>query len=313
MSAVARILGIVTAKPERTLALSDFLCSCTRAEALFEEDKLHEAHELVELLEWSLQQAVAAGEDVEAATCVASDFEDLFRRVKREFAQLKSVLEYCGGAEDQWMLARTSDGVQTHYRLAEEGLMTVRLSGTIKASVVNIVAVMQENDLWTDWISRLSHSSTVRAVSPFHKIVFVRMNGLGPVAARYLYLDGRGYDLLTTAGAVVILARNAEEVEDAPVKEGDVMVRLLAGGAILLPVAPEVTELVLLARADPVLPVIPFWLINFVTKQLAHHCFEMLRERAVKLPPVYKERIEQSPKVYSEVQKRMDEFLQRDK
>jgi hypothetical protein len=261
-------------------------------------------------VEQALDRAVAAGEDAEAATCVLSNFEAVFGQIKNEFGLLKSLLEYCGQSEDEWTLARNNDGVQTHYRMGAEGLMTVRLTGTIQASVVNIVAVIQENEVWTEWIPRMSHSTTVKAVSRFQKVVLVRIEGLGPVAARFLYLDGRGYDLLATAGAVVIVARNAEEVEAAPVQKGDVMVRLLAGGAILVPVAPDVTEVVLLARADPALPVVPFWLVNLVTKQLAHHGFELMRERSVNLPPVYRERIEKNPAVYAEVQRRMDEFLQ---
>ncbi len=310
MSAAARILGVVTANnAEATVELSDCLRECTRAEELFRDDKLDEAHKLVLALERAVERAVEAGEDAEAATCVLSDFGAVFGHVKREFGLLKSLLEYCGQSEDDWTLARNNDGVLTHYRLGAEGLMTVRLTGTIKASAVNVIAVLQENQLWQEWIPRMTHSSTIKSISRFHKTVFVRVNGMGPVAARFLFLDGRGYDLLATAGAVVILARNAEDAEAAPVKEGDVMVRLLAGGAILLPVAPDVTEVVLLARADPALPVVPFWLINLVTKQLAHHGFELMRERSVNLLPVYKDRIEKNPAVYAEVQRRMDEFL----
>jgi hypothetical protein len=310
MSAAARILAIVTGKGDATVALSDFLRECSRAEELFREDKLHESHALVETLERSLEKAVEAGEDAEAATCVLSDYGTLFGKVKHEFGLLRTLLEYAGHSEDDWTLARDDGGVQTHFRQGEEGLVTVRLSGVIEASVVNFVAVMQENDLWPEWIPRLSHASTHKAVSRFHKVVFVRVNGMGPVAARYLYLDGRGYDLLATAGAIVILARNAEDVEAAaPVKESDVMLRLLAGGAILLPVAPDVTQVVLLGRADPALPVIPFWLLNMVTKQLAHQAFEVMRERSAQLPPVYAERIAQNPAVYAEVRRRMDDFL----
>ncbi len=310
MSVAATVLAAVAAPvPHQKVELGDFLDECSRAEQLFNDGKLHESHVLVQALEQSLEAASEAGEDVEMATGVLSDFGPCFGGVKESFAQLRSLLEYSGMAEDQWTLARSSQGVTTHYRAGEEGLATVRLCGRIDASLLHIVAVMQESDLWASWFTRLSHSDTVKEVSRFRKVVFVRANGIGPVGARFLYLDGQGYDLLATAGAVAIVARNAEGIVEKPISSGDVKMKLLVGGAVLVPVAPDVTELVLLARADPVLPVIPFWLLNIVTKQLAHHFFELMRERAVKLLPVYKERIEKNPAMYKEVQTRMDAFM----
>jgi hypothetical protein len=147
---------------------------------------------------------------------------------------------------------------------------------------------------------------------------------VGPIAARDLFLDGRGYDLLADCGAVVILAR--EKTASPPPVAATVRLRLIAGGAVLVPVSENVTHVVFVACVDPQrkqeivvpcfgnfvfsqVPVIPCWLINFVTKQLASHFFQLLRDRAVELPEVYKQRISENRMVYGEVELRVKEYL----
>ncbi len=286
-----------------TLSCNDsFLSMCQTAECLFLDDKVQEAFELV----LSLERLCDDGTEVdESASMLLSDFCGVFRAIKSEFAALLAVLEHAA-APREWRLARESDGVATHFRHDEsEGLVTVRLSGQIQAGLLAVVSVIQENDLWTSWFPRLSHSATVEEKSRFHKVVHVRAHGVGPVAARDIYMDGRGYDLLQKANAVVILAREMEN--SPPPAPGTVRLKLIAGGAILVPVSKNVTDVVLIACADPKLPVIPFWLLNFVTKQLAGHFFQLLRERSVNLPDVYKERIKENRRVYGEVEKRLAE------
>jgi hypothetical protein len=111
------------------------------------------------------------------------------------------------------------------------------------------VSIIQENDLWKTWFNRLKSSDTVKEISRFHKHVYVRASGVGPIADRDIYLDGRGFDLLEKSNAVVIVAR---EVADAPAPEnGAVRLKLISGGAVIVPVSEEVTNLVLIACADP--------------------------------------------------------------
>lgn len=57
----------------------------------------------------------------------------------------------------------------------------------------------------------------------------------------------------------------------------------------------------------PQLPVIPYWLINWATKQLAAWLLELMAQKAAQLPDVYATRMAANPRVYAEVARRLKE------
>ena len=66
----------------------------------------------------------------------------------------------------------------------------------------------------------------------------------------------------------------------------------------------------MVANANPYIPVIPQWLVNFVTKQIGAKFFEMFKERSINLPEEYKTRIKENKLVYGEVERRLTEFFE---
>lgn len=166
-----------------------------------------------------------------------------------------------------------------------------------------IIALIYECDLWRTWFDRLTHSDTVRDVGRFAKTVYFRATAPGPVAARDGFVLGQGFDLLEVAprqfafhtflivggtqrhGSIVILARDATPGElgrDAvpPAAANDVRLRLAVASCVLIPIGASSTEVIMVANADPRLPVIPYWLINWVTKIVASWVFEKMAQSA---------------------------------
>jgi len=192
-----------------------------------------------------------------------------------------------------------------------EAHVAVRLTGQVKAGLVEVLAVLMEADLWPEWVPKLEKSETLAQPSLFSKAVHVRTASVGPIAAREVVLMGHGYDLLEQ-GAALVLTRDvvADEVPVLPTPSSSaVPLRLIVGGVLLMPVDEKTTTMLLVGCADPSLPVIPSWLVNFVVKHMAHSAFEMLASRAQNLPAEYRERIAANRKVYAEIERRVREHF----
>lgn len=282
-----------------------------RLEHLMQMDKLGEAHRLALKLQRALEEHQSCC-DLESATGLVDSYAPLLHRVADHVRAARELLTACNEGDKSWILAKHHHGVKTFWRhLPDQPLVAVRMHGLIHAALINVLAVFLENELWAEWFTRLTHSTTCRSLSLFSKSVYVRANGVGPVSARDAFIVGQGFDLLSD-GAALVICRDAasHEADIAPPQDGDVRVNVVFGGALLIPVSEHETDLILLACADPHLAVIPTWLMNFVTKQLADQFFQLLRNRAEHFPVCYNERIAANPPLYDEISERIAMFFQ---
>lgn len=289
--------------------------ACARVESLFAADKLAEAFATVDSLERSV--ALYGEKDsgaVESANVVMEAHSRLFEGVKRDFGALRLCCErYLG--EEGWQLAKVGkSGIRTFFRHDEgEPTVSIKVAGAVNAPLLNLIALVYENELWKEMFERLTHCDTVRELDRFSKVIYLRGTAPGPISARDGFIKGQGFDLIESHGAVVILARDAspEEVGQDPLPpttHGDVRMHLTVACCVVIPRSPTSCELTVVANANPFLPVIPYWLINWVTKQVAAWLFEMMAERAANLPDKYRERIAANPRVYGEVIARLKKY-----
>jgi hypothetical protein len=67
-----------------------------------------------------------------------------------------------GEVDDSWILGAHLFGVTTHYKLSDDGLLTVRLEGVLdNFPLFEQIAVIKEVDLFPSWIPFCNHAETV--------------------------------------------------------------------------------------------------------------------------------------------------------
>ncbi|MDP2439667.1 MAG: hypothetical protein Q8P67_28290 [archaeon] len=92
-----------------------------------------------------------------------------------------------------------------------------------------------------------------------------------------------------------------------------VRVDLRMSGGLLRPVSPTQTQLIVMANADPQMAVIPYWLLNFVTKQLGGMLVGRLEVLAqgIDADPESKftKRIAEKPHIYADIMMRVSRVV----
>ena len=78
-------------------------------------------------------------------------YDPLIKQMLRRAAEAELTLDL-GGVDESWTIVMTFLGVTTHYKIAEDGCITVRLEGLLEeARAFEQAAVLHEVDLFTEW------------------------------------------------------------------------------------------------------------------------------------------------------------------
>ena len=117
-------------------------------------------------------------------------------------------------------------------------------------------------------------------------------------------LQAKGFDVLDELGCCAVTLQSVEEGDVAPLLEGGALgetshcVRaslVPVSGLRLIPLTATRTLAKVVLVADPKLPVVPEWLLNFVLKVVSPWVFWMTQRLLANLPPQYRERIAANP------------------
>ncbi len=97
--------------------------------------------------------------------------------------------------------------------------------------------------------------------------------------------------------------------------EGVVRVQFKYGGFLLRPVSPTVTHVCAIFNFDPMLSVVPYWLLNFVSEKFCLLLIKFMRTAAKSVTDpksMFARRIRDNPDVYEEIGRRMKLYLGED-
>eukprot|EP01119_Soliformovum_irregulare_P020904 TRINITY_DN6840_c0_g1_i1.p1 TRINITY_DN6840_c0_g1~~TRINITY_DN6840_c0_g1_i1.p1 ORF type:complete len:148 (-),score=38.58 TRINITY_DN6840_c0_g1_i1:69-512(-) len=133
-----------------------------------------------------------------------------------------------------------------------------------------------------------------------------------PLWNRDVCLYGYGVDLLER-DTVIVAVRSVHDNEfpEIPaVPNKHIRAECRVGGILAQPIAYNKTRVILLANADPKLAMVPYSLLNLVTKNLAHFAFSTFAHKAENLEGTeFQDRIDANPDMYGEVKARLDEYF----
>lgn len=241
------------------------------------------------LAEWTeeLRRLVGEGRLLAAEGLVAQlrEHEDLLEHETRELlretaSRIVEVREIIGlsaahSADSGWVEAMTLFGITTSYMVLEDGLLRVKLEGSLEElPVLEQIAVLREADLFHEWIPFCSSSSIVHCIS--HSELIAHFNVSSPLLSRDAVIHAYGVDcLLEEDGLVLLVVKSVESFKDLalPPPHRSALglhdrVDFKALNAVIRLTRPNVAETTIMCTVDLKMP-LPQFVTNFVIKHMA--------------------------------------------
>jgi hypothetical protein len=195
---------------------------------------------------------------------------------------LMTVLFFAGSASAaEWEKIGDEDGVRTWQReVSGTSLVEFRGEGVVHAPMIQVAAVVRDDDRDTEWMDSCSKSYTVRWISATHAISYNRTESPA------FFISDR--DCVVEGIGTVIPEKKQVRVEfhtikddRAPPVDGVVRMPKVDGAWILTEVDAKTTMVAYEINADPG-GSLPHWLVNWANKELPLNTIKSLREQVKK-------------------------------
>ena len=112
--------------------------------------------------------------------------------------------------DSSWLLGSVLFGNTTHYKLQEDGTMTVRLEGEFDdMPLFEQLAVIHEVDLFQEWMPFCSNSILVDKVGPAELLCYMHM--FIPPIKRDTLMHAHGVDCLMEHGKILLLGGSIDD------------------------------------------------------------------------------------------------------
>jgi hypothetical protein len=202
---------------------------------------------------------------------------------------LAAVLLFAGSAAAaEWEKIGDEDGIQAWQReVAGTSLVEFRGQGVVHAPMIQVAAVVRDDDRDTEWMDSCSQSYTVRWASALRAISYNRTESpVFLISDRDCVLDVVG-SAIPEKKQVRVDFHTVVDKSTPPV-DGVVRMPKVDGAWILTEVDAHSTMVVYEINADPG-GSLPHWLVNWANKELPINTIKALREQ-VKKPGYEKHR-----------------------
>lgn len=253
---------------------------------------------------------------------IAEDVLGLWEQKAALRTTIKDDSELVQSLIDEW--SKTQEWEQSHKgdeysvafkQLTDSPFIKLKLEGTVPCSLFNFIAVINEIDLFTNWVpcimgAGLKACKEVGRPSRLRVLGHLDIGFPWPLKGRDLAVDGFGVDLLEERGQVMIVLRNAPSA-DLPVRDCP-RVDLISGGALITPLGADQTMVSFIICADPKLDIIPTWLINWGLKTFSGYFYSQMTYVATNIGKEkncpFKQNMDSRPEFYGFLQERLDDY-----
>lgn len=120
---------------------------------------------------------------------------------------------------DEWIFGMTFLGVTTHYKVEEDGLLSVKIQGQQDLPLFEALCVINEVDLFNEWVPCCNRSQLVQRLANAELLAYVSL--FVPPMSRDTVVHAYGVDCLCECGKIVIMAASVDEDHDGSSKEGE--------------------------------------------------------------------------------------------
>lgn len=180
----------------------------------------------------------------------------------------------------QWEFLKQKEGIVVSAKESKLGNLPVfRGVGQVKASIPEILAVMQDAPGATKWMHKCLENRPLEIQNVYDRIVYNRTDSPWPVWDRDVVVQTRGR--IDVARKRIVIEMKSITDPRQPEVEGVVRIPRLAGHYVLRYITEDLTEVEYQIDADPG-GSLPAWLAELASRDLPYHTIRNLRNRVMK-------------------------------
>ena len=184
-----------------------------------------------------------------------------------------------GAEAAQWEFLKQKEGIVVSARESKLGNLPVfRGVGQIRATIPEILAVMQDAPGAVNWMHKCLENRPLEIQNVYDRIVYNRTDSPWPVWDRDVVVQTRGR--IDLARKRIVIEMNSIQDPRQPEVEGVVRIPRLAGHYVLRYITETLTEVEYQIDADPG-GSLPAWLAELASRDLPYHTIRNLRNRVV--------------------------------
>lgn len=287
-----------------------------QVEALYGDDKLLRCSRI--LSELTIELDSMKGTSMDMASVLQEKLDSpFFQRVQCECEEVHAFKQALN--DDQgWTLSYDGADTKVHYRREPDtSSHSILITGTIRAPLVNIAALLYEADLYPSlfWYIVSSSCLDFEHTSMMRRAVHMESFVPWPLSNRDAAIVAYTIDALDKDDdAVFVISRSIganDNIDDVPEPVSRVVrAQIKNSGFELQPVSPGVTKARFLINIDARLNFIPMTVINWASRMLCRWSLRTLEARACDLSKVsdeYEQRLDSRP-VYEHIGIRLEEY-----
>jgi len=285
----------------------------------YNQDKVVMAYDLLLQVEYAIkyyETYQGPGMDPAAMRALqqkyAASLAPISPKIKKAREEIEAMLNEFN-SYNGWTKTYDSNGIQTFYR--HEGntpIHSLRMEGLINAPIFDVLAVLNEADLYSTWVPMMKESVILQNTSRYGKVCYMRIELPWPMWARDLLLVAYGVDMLDR-DSILVICRSplpSEPFPNPPVPNKHVRMEINFGGMLIQPVSATQTRIRWIVNCDAKLTHIPSWFLNTATHQTSYMILDTLRQKCQNVRgSEYEQRINQNQAVYGPARDLLNQYF----
>ena len=210
---------------------------------------------------------------------------------------------------ESWTLVKQTEEIATFYKGSDSEFI-VRSEMLVNAPMLNILAIFSEVHLLKTWVKILKDATCLATPSKFRRIIQYKYDLPWPANNMDMVVSAVGIPIPEN-NSVLIVLRSLDAVSqflDIPIPQPEgIRLTLTIGCLNLTHLGPDQTQVSLIAKSNPHMPIIPVQLINYATKFGIYQFMESVKNKAQNIEGSEFEVLMQSnPSYYKDLKERID-------
>ena len=263
--------------------------------SLFRDERLKQAHDLITQLEPSDPQSTIPEINI----------------IKEDLLLANECLELLADL-DSWEIVKQTGDIATFAKGSSTEFI-VRAEMIANSPMLPILAIFSEVQLLKDWVPILKDAVCLSQPTKFRRIIQYKFKLPWPANDMDMVVSAVGIPIPEN-NSILIILRSLDAVSDIldvsiPRPEGS-RLTLTIGCLNLTYLGPEQTQVSLIAKSNPHMPIIPIQLINYATKHGVYYFMEAVRDKANQFSgSVFEELVRNNPEYYQEIKDRIQVLI----
>ena len=191
------------------------------------------------------------------------------------------------GDNCEWILGSQLLGIQTHYKVGDDGFLTVKMeSASENLPIFEQLAVIHEVDYFRDWVPFCSKSQLITKMSHTEMAAYFKISA--PFMSRDTTLRAFGVDALNEHNLILLSGKSVdaiEGIEKLPFEEKSWFhdrLEILEFKTLIEVTEPTKAKMTIIAKVNLNCP-LPNTIVNFVVRHLAGMILLQLQDQTKKI------------------------------